>query len=559
MPLPEMRPFSFARGAFLATLVVACAACAAAQGEKGALIPLDLSTERVARAHEPRRIALLVGIQQFDDVRWRPLRFPKADAYAVAGVLGDRELGAFDEVEVLAANAGREELRAALKRLENRVRDERDTVVVYVSSHGSLARDERGELRRYLVARDTQVDRVAESGLPMDELKAEFERLRSRRKVLIIASCHSGGGKSLLPAELRAELKGTKSGFFARPIEDVSRASVVLSASDWGETAREDEKLGHDIYTHFFVEALRLGADRNGDGAVTATEAHDYARRMTYEYTGGRQRPSAESTEVGVDPIVLAGKVRRRGRPELFSYAKRLDGFTIRVDGKPLAELPGGVALDAGAHRVQVAKGGGLPLLDAEVDLDPGERLDLEHLMARSAGRFQAAPRFAMVGFLDARSRDQILAPVPAAGGALVLREWPVAGMDLRIDAVTSSGRSSVSIPGGPSSVRYDLLTAGVALPWRARPEWLGGLELLGGPRVSLLWLRRSFDTAGFPSVPQSYTTLTPGLLAGFELPLFKGLSLGGELHLDWALVQIDGRDRSTALAEGLLGVGWRF
>ena len=164
-----------------------------------------------------------------------------------------------------------------------------------------------------------------------------------------------------------------------------------------------------------------------------------------------------------------------------------------------------------------------------------------------------------MVGFLDARSREQILAPVPAAGGALVMREWPVAGMDLRIDAVTSSGRSSVSIPGGPSSVRYDLLTAGVALPWRARPEWLGGLELLGGPRVSLLWLRRSFDTAGFPSVPQSYTTVTPGLLAGFELPLFKGLSLGGELHLDWALVQIDGQDRSTALAEGLLGLGWRF
>ena len=41
--------------------MVAGAACAAAQGEKGALVPLDLTTERVARAHEPRRIALLVG------------------------------------------------------------------------------------------------------------------------------------------------------------------------------------------------------------------------------------------------------------------------------------------------------------------------------------------------------------------------------------------------------------------------------------------------------------------------------------------------------------------
>ena len=49
---------------------------------------------------------------------------------------------------------------------------------------------------------------------------------------------------------------------------------------------------------------------------------------MTYEFTSGRQRPSAESTEVGVDPIVLVGRVQRRGKPELFSYAPRLDGFT---------------------------------------------------------------------------------------------------------------------------------------------------------------------------------------------------------------------------------------
>ena len=112
------------------------------------------------------------------------------------------------------------------------------------------------------------------------------------------------------------ELAGVKAGFFVRPIEEVSRASVVLAASDWGETAREDAKLENDIYTHFFVEALRIGADRNGDGAVTVSEAHDYARRMTYEYTNGRQRPSAETAEVGADPIVLVGRVlRRRAEP----------------------------------------------------------------------------------------------------------------------------------------------------------------------------------------------------------------------------------------------------
>ncbi|MGB8930436.1 MAG: caspase family protein [Anaeromyxobacteraceae bacterium] len=546
-------------GLTAASLTALLAACAAPQAEKGGLVPLDLTSERVAKEHAPRRIALLVGIQKFDDDRWRPLRFPQADARALAGVLGERAAGNFDEVEVLAANASLDELRAALRRLAERDRDERDTVVLYVSSHGTLARDGQGELRRYLVTRETRVDRVAETALSMDELKAEFERLRSRRKVLILAACHSGGGKSLLPEDLRAELRRTKAGFFVRPIEEVSRASVVLAAADWGETAREDERLGNDIYTHFLVEALKLGVDRNGDGAVTVSEAHDYARRMTYEYTGGKQRPAAETSEVGADPIVLAGKVRRAGRPELFSYSRRLDGFTVRVDGKPLTELPGGVALDAGRHHVQLAKGGAEPLLDTSVDLGPGERLDVEGLRVRASGRTQFAPRVAVLGFVDRRSRDQILGTVPGAGAVMTLREWPVAGMDLRFDAVTASGRSALSIPGGPDSVRFDAFTAGVSLPWRVSGEWLGGVELLAGPRLSALWIRRRFDAANYPAAPQSYLTMTPGMMFGLELPISRRFSLGAEVHVDWALIRVDGNNRSSALAEGLFGLGWRI
>ncbi|HSN14259.1 MAG TPA: caspase family protein [Anaeromyxobacteraceae bacterium] len=545
-------------GLSAAWLTALLLACAAPQAEKGGLVPLDLASERVAKAHAPRRVALLIGIQKFDDERWRPLRFPQADAYALAGVLGDRATGNFDEVEVLAANASRDELRAALRRLAARDRDERDTVVVYVSSHGTLARDASGELRRYLVTRETRVDNVAETAFSMDELKAEFERLRSRRKVLILAACHSGSGKSLLPAEIRAEVRGTKSGFFVRPIEEVSRASVVLAASDWGETAREDERLGNDIYTHFFVEALRLGVDRNSDGAVTVSEAHDYARRMTYEYTGGKQRPAAETTEVGVDPIVLAGRVQRRGRPELFSYSRRLDGFTVRVDGKPLTELPGGLAIDAGEHRVQLTKGGASPLLDTSVELDAGERLDVESLLHRSAGRFEVAPRFAMLGFLDRGSRQAIMGTTTGVGAALLVREWPTAGMDLRIDAVSSVGRSSVEVAGQPEKIQYEVLTAGVGIPWRLRTELLGS-ELFAGPRLSGLWIRRRFESAMFDPAPQTYFTLAPGLLVGAQIPLSKGLSLGAELHVDWTLVKMDGRDRSSGMAELLAGVGWRF
>ncbi len=541
-----------------AVLGAAALACASPRSnEKGRLVPLDLSREKLAEAHAPKRLALVVGIRQFDDSGWRPLRFPDADASAMAEVLRDPERGAFDAVEVIAGGPTREELRAAIRRLADASRDERDTVVVYVSSHGTLARDRTGVLRRYLVARDTRLADVAGTALSMDEIKRDFDSLRSLRKVLVLATCHSGSGKSLLPQEMQAELAATKAGFFVRPLEDVSKASVVLAASDWGETAREDEKLGSDIYTHFLLEALRLGADRNGDGAVTASEAHDYARRMTYEYTGGQQRPSAESSEVGADPIVLVGKVARRGKPEIYSYAAALDGFTMRVDGKPLAELPGGVALDPGRHRLQVSKGEGPRLVDSYVRLGEGERVDVAHLVGRGAGRCDAGPRLALVSFLDGRSRRDVLGAVPAAGAAFSCAGWPAQGMSLRADVSGGAGSARLETGSGAIPFRYSVVTAGVALPWRLAPPSLRGASLLAGPRLSALWLDRRFDLALVP--PQSFFTLTPGLMLGASVPVGRVVTLGAEAHLDWAVVRVDGENRSGGLCEFLLGAGVRF
>jgi len=543
----------------LALAGVVLLACAAPSGgEKGRLVPVSVSRDALSQAHAPRRVALVVGVGTFDDPEWRPLRYPDADAAALAAVLGDPERGAFDEVEVLSGGPTRAELRAALRRLAERSRDERDTVVVYVSSHGTLARDEAGQLRRYLVARDTRVADVPGTALSMDDLKAEFDRLRSRRKALVLATCHSGAGKSLLPEAVQAELAGIKAGFFVRPIEEVSRASVVLAASDWGETAREDETLGMDVYTHFLVEALRLGVDRNGDGAVTASEAHDYARRMTYEYTGGRQRPSAESSEVGADPIVLVGKIARRGKPELYSYASRLDGFTVRVDGKPLAELPGGIAIDAGRHRVQIAKGSGPGIWDGWIGVGEGERIDVAHLVARGRGRWELAPRLAFLSFLDARSRGDVLGPAPGIGLALTLGEWPRPGMSLRFDLATSAGRSRIEQGPRTADFRYSWLTAGASLPWRFAPEAFHGVSLLAGPRLSAIWIDRRFDLALAPPA-QSWFTVAPGVLLGASVPLGRRFTAGAELHLDWTIVRVDGRDRSSGTAELLLGAGVRF
>ena len=301
-----------------AALGAACAGPGA--GTKGGFVTLDASPERFQPTQ--RKLVLALGVEDYrDDGGWHDLRFPAADARAMSDTLAER--GGFQVVDVVTGRVDRERVRAALDRLAAANRDPSDVVLLYVSGHGTLARDPDGALRRYLVTSESTMADVPGSALPVSELTSRFAALASRRKVLVLASCHAGEGKSALPPALLAELRTYKSAFFPPPpLEGVSRASFVIGASGWGEPAREDPALGHDVYTYYFLEAVRRPYDPDGDGAVTVTEAHDFARRLTYQRSGGAQRPYLRSDILGGDPIVLSGSP---GAPAL----RRLRGLMI--------------------------------------------------------------------------------------------------------------------------------------------------------------------------------------------------------------------------------------
>ncbi len=545
------------------TLAVAllCGACAASsQGEKAGLVRARVDSGALDVAHAGRRYALVIGVADFTDPRWRDLRFAAKDARDVAAALADPLRGAFDGVTVLASpeHTGKETLLAAIAQLGRSASRPEDIALVYVSSHGTLARDFRGQLRRYLVTADSAMADIAGTGLSMDALKEALDQIPSRRRVLILAACHSGTGKSLLPAELEAELASVKSaGFFSAPLEDASRAAMVFSASDWGETAREDESLQNDIYTHFWLEALDGRADRNLDGAVTATEAHDHARRRTYAFTQGGQRPSAEILEVGADPVVLAGRVSAQGNPEMFSYQPRLEGFTLKVDGAAVAQLPGGAAVAPGTRQVELTKGGH-SLVTRQIRLREGERLELESLLLLTPRRFSVTAMGGGMSFLDpeGRSTNEVLPATWLAGAAVRYDDFPIPQLSLWIDAAGSAGRSTLRLGEGPAvSFRYAAMTGGVSVPF----GWqLGQVRLMTGPRVAALWLSRSFALSGY-SAQQSYFTVTPGWMAGATYSPTARFELAAQLQGVASYVRIDGLGQLLGFGGAWLGGGYRF
>jgi hypothetical protein len=544
----------------LLVLVFAAALAACAEGrstEKGGLVSVKVSEENLAQAYAPRRFALLVGVSRVQDDRWRPLRYATKDARDLGSALGDPKRGNFGKVQVItdAAHTTRAGILAAVESLALSATRPDDVVVVYVSAHGTLARDAHGDLRRYLVTEDADFGAIPSTALSIDQLKAEFDRIPSRRRLLVLATCHSGGGKSLLPKELEEELAGIKSGFYAKPLEESSRASMVFSACDWGETAREDERLENDIYTHYLVEGLTGSADRNLDGAITATEAHDYARRRTFAFTSGRQRPSAEILEVGADPIVLSGSVERLGRPELYSYSARLDGFTLKVDGEERGELPGGAAVEAGKRRVELTKGGEV-LLAREVEVLAGERVDIETLVARSAGWRSLSLLGGAIGFLDAKSQAELLPTAPVVGASLRLDGVISGRISLQLDVAGSTGTQVLKLPpGGPVPFRYSSIEVGVSAPFGWR---VGKFSLFVGPRVAALWLSRSFELEAY-SGGQSYFTMSPGVMGGLAYSLTERWELSAQGNLMVTYVVVDGAGQALGFGGGWAGAGYRF
>ncbi|MBZ4329954.1 caspase family protein [Corallococcus sp. AS-1-12] len=541
--------------------LVALGACRSVEPrEKGRAVRVRLEEGVLASAQEGERHALLIGISAYTDPAWNALRYAAKDADDLGRVLADPARGGFRSVTVLTRpeQTTRTSVLAALQALEARPWRPQDTVVVYVSGHGSLARDVRGELQRYLVTSDTRYRDVAGTGLDMATLEQSLERLGSRRRVLVLATCHSGTGKSLLPPEVRDELAHTKASFLPQPLEAASRASLVLSASDWGEAAREDDALANDIYTHFLIQALDGSGDRNRDGAVSATEAHDWARRNTWAYTEGRQRPSAQILEVGADPVLLSGSLQRPGQPEVFSYSARLEGFTLKVDGRDAGELPGGVVVPEGRRKLELRKGGQV-LWEDTVALRSGERRELEaFLRPRADGpRRTVTLGGGVLGFLDGQSREQVLPASAQAGVGLGWEGVLLDGkLDLWVDVAAGQGSQSLRLdPGGDVPVRHRTLLVGVALG----PTWTWGrLGFSTGPRVAGLWLQRSFQLELLDR-DERYVTAWPGWMAAVSFRFTPAWVVEARTQLLWAYVPVDGQTRTVGFGGLMLAGGYRF
>jgi len=562
---PGSGPLTTLLAVLIACGALSCGAGAApGAGTKGGFVRVAAPAERYAPPR--RKLLLAVGIDTYlADGGWRDLSFPGADAAALSELLSSA--GGFETVALLRGRVTQAQLLAALDELAERVTDPSDVVLVYLSGHGTLARNERGELVRYLVSSDTRMETVRQTASPVAELERRFGALRSARKALVLATCHSGEGKSALPQRLLSELATYKAAFFPPPMAGVSRAALILGAAGWGEPAREDPDLGHDIYTYYLLEAVRRRYDPDRDGAVTVTEAHDYARRLTYQRSGGRQRPSLVGDVQGTDPIVLAGRPGTPALPLLLAFGPELEGFSLLVDGVPKGRLPGGVAVPAGERTLELAAPSGEVVAREVLELAPGQRLALERLLAGATApkelRWSATLGVGYQGFVDAGARrslvEPLLLPRLAVGreglGHPRLRVHAEAGATLGAASGEATLRTrsgdEVEVPYGTQALQL-----GVGASWSL---WRTGYaDVAAGGALSLLSYERWLLVDGAPEA-ERYTTVAPAALVQGRVRPTERVFFHTTLRASYLPVRVDGAWQHEMIGDAEVGAGVSF
>ncbi len=383
-------PSLIGRAAILGVVaaLVAMPSLARPQAGSRGLADAPVSRDAVDDGFRPRRVALVIGIDEYDDPRFPTLRYSRADAEAMGALLDDPMWSGFDEVVVLTApeRTSRVEILAALDDLSLSLH-RNDTFLLYFSGHGTLSTERSGSSSVYICPRDAIHDRPASTSISVETLQHVFKRLPCRRKVLILDSCHNGEAKSFLDDRTREALSRRRSPLDPRIADRVSEAEAHLFAAALHQPALEDPDLQHGVYTFFLLQALgerSLDADLDGDGVVTVVEAHEYARDHTIAHTGGSQVPQAMFREVGREDIFLTGTEDALLAAEsglLTSYSRLLAECRLRVDGTPRGVLPRTVPVAPGLHRIEVVEPrSGRLLVQRTVHVAAGRSLSVDAL-----------------------------------------------------------------------------------------------------------------------------------------------------------------------------------
>ena len=316
-----------------------------------------------------RTHALIIGIGSYRDSSIAPLQFTNSDASAFAAVLADESVCGVpaENIRLLVDEAATLlEIKKAISGWLAKRAEADSTAIIFWAGHGDVEPDPLGRstdgIANYLLPYDVDRENLFASALSREEFERLIGTVRSKRRVVFMDACHSGG----------VAMQGSRKvgvGYSRDFFETIAQGSgsMVIAAAEHNQLSWEDATLGHGVFTYHLLEALRGKADSDGDGRVTMNEVYEYLKRSVPESVRrlgkGEQRPVL-SSQVSGDIVLtinrqrmqeVSEEERRRAeaerervaglRRELLrlhtehSLGADAYGYAYKLAAKPLAEL----------------------------------------------------------------------------------------------------------------------------------------------------------------------------------------------------------------------------
>jgi len=231
------------------------------------------------------KYALIIGNTEYIDPGLAQLTAPGKDAEDFARILKDRDICAFDIVNILLNQLSSTVVESIDEFFDQKKPD--DLLVLYFSGHG--VRDEVGSL--YLAVKNTIRSRLRSTAIRSEYIREAIDQSRSKRQVVILDCCNSGA----FPQGTKAEVGGTMG--MVSAFQGYGR--FILTASDATQFAWEGDRVigetQNSLFTHFLVKGLEGEADSDGDGRITVDELYDYSYEQISRVTP-RQTPTKSSS-----------------------------------------------------------------------------------------------------------------------------------------------------------------------------------------------------------------------------------------------------------------------
>jgi formylglycine-generating enzyme required for sulfatase activity len=249
------------------------------------------------------RYALLIGCSEYTDDKLLQLAMPEADVQALAQVLEDEQIGAFDAVDV-SLNEPDYVVRRKISRFFKR-RSKDDFLLLFFAGHG--VKDRAGQL--YLTFTNTEHDDFDGTAIPDAFVARQMDRSKAESQLLILDCCYSGAFGRNARAGLNTPV-GLDAAYreVLGDLQGIGR--MIFAATDAIQFAWEGESIlgeaQNSLFTHFLIQGLLTGeADQNNDNVVTLDELYTYVYRQVRAHMPEQQpqlitRPGAQVGELVV-------------------------------------------------------------------------------------------------------------------------------------------------------------------------------------------------------------------------------------------------------------------